>query len=177
MTSKRTVIILVVALVAAFLVLFMLPQQYVPYSKGQNYAKYEGFAELNNANGSVETLVESADNTSEKKDEKPTNSGSLMDSVKTLVSGNSTGNLKSGFEGFNSFEPLPEYPKTIEYGPLRDSEIIDKFSQVTQNGMDGKDGCVSSGLSNSGGYICLTPELIQMLKTRGGNASGGDATK
>jgi hypothetical protein len=63
-------------------------------------------------------------------------------------------------------------PKTVKYGPFRDSEIIDKFSQVTENGIDGVNGCVSSGLSNAGGYICLTPDLIKLLKTRGGNASG-----
>lgn len=72
-------------------------------------------------------------------------------------------------EGFESIE---DKPKSITYGVLRDAEIIDKFSQVGTNGIDGVNGCVSSGLSNSGGYICLTPELIQLLKTRGGNASG-----
>lgn len=60
----------------------------------------------------------------------------------------------------------------IKYSILRDSEIIDKFSQLGVNGVDGVNGCVSSGLSNSGGYICLTPELISLLKTRGGNATG-----
>jgi hypothetical protein len=73
-----------------------------------------------------------------------------------------------------NFEPLMESPETIQYGPLRDSEIIDKFSQVTANGKDGVNGCVSSGLSNEGGYICLTPDLIQLMKTRGGNATGGE---
>ena len=73
-----------------------------------------------------------------------------------------------------NFEPIINVPQTIHYGPFRDSEIIDKFSQITTNGMDGVDGCVSSGLSNAGGYICLTPELINLLKTRGGNASGGE---
>lgn len=72
------------------------------------------------------------------------------------------------------FEPIVDVPKTIQYGPLRDSEIIDKFSQVTANGQDGVNGCVSSGLSNSKGQICLTPDLIQLLKTRGGNATGGE---
>jgi hypothetical protein len=70
------------------------------------------------------------------------------------------------------FEPIVNYPQSVNYGPFRDSEIIDKFSQVTANGIDGVNGCISSGLSNAGGYICLTPELIDLLKTRGGNASG-----
>jgi hypothetical protein len=50
-------------------------------------------------------------------------------------------------------------------------EILDKFSQIRTYGkVDGQDGCNSSGLSNSKGYLCLTPELLGMLKTRGGNA-------
>ena len=72
------------------------------------------------------------------------------------------------------FEPVVDVPKTIQFGPLRDSEIIDKFSQVTANGQDGVNGCISSGLSNSKGQMCLTPDLIQLLKTRGGNATGGE---
>ena len=72
----------------------------------------------------------------------------------------------------DSFKPIMSYSQSINYGPFRDSEIIDKFSQVTANGIDGVNGCISSGLSNAGGYICLTPELIDLLKTRGGNASG-----
>jgi hypothetical protein len=50
-------------------------------------------------------------------------------------------------------------------------EILDKFSHIRTYGkVDGQDGCVSSGLSNSKGYLCLTPELLGALKTRGGNA-------
>ena len=59
-------------------------------------------------------------------------------------------------------------------GSALNNLIIDKYSQVTTNGMDGVNGCVSSGLSNAGGYICLSPDLIKMLKTRGGNAAGGE---
>lgn len=73
-----------------------------------------------------------------------------------------------------NFEPIINVPKTIHYGPFRDSAIIDKFSQITKNGIDGVDGCISSGLSNSRGPICLSPELINLLKTRGGNATGGE---
>lgn len=70
-----------------------------------------------------------------------------------------------------NFEPIVETSKTVsEVGSS--SELIDKFGQVTKNGIDGVDGCVSSGLSNAGGYMCLTPELIELLKTRGGNATG-----
>ena len=84
------------------------------------------------------------------------------------VSGNSSA-MQEGFE------PIMVISKTLSPGSLRDSEIIDKFSKITVNGIEGKDGCISSGLTNSGGSICLTPELVQLLKTRGGNATGGDS--
>lgn len=65
-----------------------------------------------------------------------------------------------------SFQPLASAP-VGNY-----SEIIDRFSQVKTFGLDGVNGCTSSGLSNSKGYLCLTPDLISALKTRGGNAQG-----
>ena len=92
---------------------------------------------------------------------------SIYKSVSSLFEGNSS--TKS--EGF---EPIIAISKTLNPGTLRDTDIIDKFSKITANGIEGKDGCISSGLTNSGGSICLTPELIQLLKTRGGNATGGE---
>jgi hypothetical protein len=57
------------------------------------------------------------------------------------------------------------YPSDID-----SSEKLDRFLDVTSVGINGKNGCQSSGLSNSRGELCLPPELIQMLQTRGGNA-------
>lgn len=49
---------------------------------------------------------------------------------------------------------------------------IDKFS-----GTPGNPNCdnISSGLSNSKGGLCLSSDQQMLLRTRGGNASGGDA--
>jgi len=53
-----------------------------------------------------------------------------------------------------------------------DDKPIDKFS-----GTRGDINCdgISSGLTNSKGGLCLNDIQTQLLRTRGGNASGGDS--
>ena len=148
---------LVMGLVVVLILLVVVSwQDYLPYdNQKQNYAKYEGFSDEKKASTTAPTAAD-----------KPDASNSSVSVFKNVLS-----NVMPSSSAEN-FEPLIEQPKTVQYAPFRDSEIIDKFSQVNVNGQEGVDGCVSSGLSNSGGYICLTPELIQLLKTRGGNAAG-----
>jgi len=175
MANNTVVTGLVVALIVAFFVLFAIPTQYAPYTPGKPYAKYEAFTEGADAK---KTEKDSADSNQPNEptpstDAASTSGGtSILDAISkyTTIKSNT---VVSGFTVNNTenFEPRLDVPQTIQYGPFRDSEIIDKFSQVTANGVDGVNGCVSSGLSNSGGQICLTPELIKLLKTRGGNAS------
>lgn len=146
MATSKIITILVVALIAAFFVLMLIPASYIPYSKGQNYARYENFAE-----GAEEDETPKEDDGLEEV-EKPKNSNEMVPSA--------TG---------ENFKPTMEVPKTIQYGELRDSEIINKFSQTASTGTHS----VSSGIAKcEGGSVCLSPELIQLLKTRGGNASG-----
>ena len=147
--------ILIGVLVVAFVILLMSSSSVVPYDNKKQYASYEPMTVTSTPSKELESVPASKD----KKDENKSIGSGILSSV-------------SGIFGTENFEPMVDEPKTVQYGPFRDSEIIDRFSQVTANGMDGVDGCVSSGLSNSGGYICLTPELIQMLKSRGGNATG-----
>ena len=47
--------------------------------------------------------------------------------------------------------------------------VLDKFTKITKNSDINDPDCYSAGLSNSRGALCLSPELIDMLKTRGGN--------
>jgi hypothetical protein len=68
---------------------------------------------------------------------------------------------------------------SLTFGVLSDAAAaapIDKFSQVTTfNAVDdGKNGCHSAGLTTDRGMMCLSPELLSLLQTRGGNATGGD---
>lgn len=88
---------------------------------------------------------------------------------------------KEGFGGFlgNAFGGSSASAKNKESfsgivsAPVGNyAEVLDQFSQVKSFGVDGVNGCSSSGLSNSKGYLCLTPALISALKTRGGNAGG-----
>jgi len=167
MAKTNPLFVLVIVLVVAFVILLFASSSGVaPYdSKKSAYARYEPMATLMPTSGSdSESKVEN-----EKKGKKDEPETASKNSVSSVMSMFSSVLPSSSSE---NFKEMVGVPTSIKYGPLRDSEIIDRFSQVTSNGMDGVDGCVSSGLSNSGGYLCLTPDLIQMLKTRGGNAGG-----
>lgn len=65
---------------------------------------------------------------------------------------------KEGFEGSSYNQEIP----------------IDKFDPYGKT--KGSTECIgnSSSLSNSKGGLCLSDEQIYLLKSRGGNASGGD---
>lgn len=151
MAKVNPLFILIGVLAVAFVILMLSSSSVVPYDNKNHYASYEAMTEMPKSESKKESETKPNDESIE--------SQGLISAV-------------SGVFGTENFEPMVDEPKTVQYGPFRDSEIIDKFSQVKENGMDGVNGCVSSGLSNSGGYICLTPELIQMLKSRGGNATG-----
>jgi len=164
--TNPLVVLLVVLVVAFFLLVLSSCNKYVPYNSTRvNYAAYEPMTEKK-----LDPDTDSAP-MSDVKSEVDEKSESKKDTTKSSSIFPASMFGKSSTENFT---PIVDVAQTIQYGPLRDSEIIDKFSQVTKNGVDGVDGCVSSGLSNSSGYICLTPELIDLLKTRGGNASGKD---
>jgi len=166
MASFRRLTVWGFALVAIILLFVLFPSAASPkpYSRMSNYASVEGFEEEEK---------EEEEKEEEKEDEgfendKTMNGAFSLGSMFGMPSGNAS--VKS--EGF---EPIADSAKTLQSGMIRDSEIIDKFSQVTSNGIEGQNGCVSSGLTNSGGYICLTPDLIKLMTTRGGNATGQDS--
>ena len=77
--------------------------------------------------------------------------------TKTTVS-SSTKKIKEGFVG-------------LESAPFGGDGPIDRFS-----GTPGKLECdsISSGLTNSRGGLCLDDNQQKLLRTRGGNATGGD---
>ena len=60
----------------------------------------------------------------------------------------------------------------LESSSFGDNTPIDKFSGTKGSiECDGK----SSGLHNSKGGLCLNDDQTKLLRTRGGNASGGDS--
>lgn len=155
MSKNITLYILVIVLGIAFIFLSLTSSKdYVPYDNQQHmYSTYESM---------TEKTEYQTENEIEEEEEEIEGFG--------VVEGNEEGEEVE----IENFEPIIDVAQSINYGPFRDSAIIDKFSQITANGMDGVNGCVSSGLTNAGGYICLSPELINLLKTRGGNAAGGE---
>ena len=54
---------------------------------------------------------------------------------------------------------------------MADETPIDMYSQAL-----GDKTCKSYGLTNSNGYLCLSPDQIKSLTTRGGNVSFNDST-
>ena len=157
-SKQNTLFFLVVGLVFLFVFLvFSSGQSYLPYDNDKtSYANYEGFDDVL---GSTEPSSQSPSSS---------NSGEKYERGNFPQHPSKTVNES----GSSNFVPLVESPKTVKYGEVGDAEMFDKIGQTPRNGVDGVDGCVSSGLSNSGGPICLSPEMIELLKSRGGNATG-----
>lgn len=131
--------------VVILLVLMVSSNSYIPYSRNDvihKYSNYEGF------NG--------ADTEKTPSEEKKENKEESMIPEMNM----------SSPEKKEAFEDRMEQT-VLGYSPLNNVEIIDKFSHVDASNKPAD--CYSAGLSNSKGPICLTPELIGLLKTRGGN--------
>jgi len=185
---KPNFITIICGLVFVVLVsMFVTSTSYVPYD-GPVHTTYEGFQEGNDTDISESAVVDSSveDASVEDKKEKKEKEG-FFEGV--LTSSVEKGNLKSSPEGFNTLSPsflsgtggvysdpvnkiLSNQLTTnsLFASPMNSDEHLDKFLDVTTVGVAGKNGCQSSGLSNSRGALCLSPDLIQALQTRGGNA-------
>jgi len=70
-------------------------------------------------------------------------------------------------ESAEGFEPV--LPRLVPGQTSENSVVLDKFTKITKNADIKDPKCYSAGLSNSKGALCLSPELIDLLKTRGGN--------
>jgi hypothetical protein len=70
-----------------------------------------------------------------------------------------------------NFEAM--FPRSsLGFGMVGGESNIDRFSQVNSFTPDGLT-CESANMSTDRGMMCLSPELVTLLKTRGGNAAGG----
>lgn len=78
-------------------------------------------------------------------------------------------------EKMTSLSPSEVSPKKVEGfegllpAPYADNALIDPFFKA-----ESKQDCQGSGLTKGSGNLCLTPELKNLLQTRGNNATGGD---
>ena len=163
--SKEMTCVGCALLLLVLLVFLFSAPDYQPYYKNIPYAKYEGFEAF-----SVEGLdvpgeySEVSGNVN--------SSSSSVESFATLQPAFLSGEGGLFAEGVNNVFTQQPANQAVYGGSVGSSEHLDHFLDVRTTGVDGKDGCQSAGLSNSRGALCLTPDLIDQLRTRGGNASG-----
>lgn len=179
MEMEKNVVVLLVALAAAVLVFMLLPStNFAPYTKNKGYSNFEPFSgsgTKGNNSGSPSSVLVGSVSSSSSVDLLSDFSSSTKNLAKTALSLDSGASGSEGFtSGSSDPEPATEHLRNLQWGSPNDPVIIDQFGQVKSNGQDGVNGCVSSGLSNSGGNLCLSPDLIKLLSTRGGNASGSN---
>jgi hypothetical protein len=144
--------------VVLLLVLMFSSNSYMPYSRNDmfhdTYGVYEGFAE------GEEDMAAGADTEPTKKEEKKEKEEKKTTEPIVEMNMTSSSDKKEAFE-----DRMDQ--TALGYSSLSNADIIDKFSHVDSSNKTAD--CYSAGLTNSKGPICLTPELIGLLKTRGGN--------
>jgi len=166
--TTQLVILAVVLLIVIMLSLSYFAVEVMPYSPSAIFSKqfvYEGM-EDNEKKESTETdkpkpksddeklaaelaklMEESKKSEAPKKDEEPMKEESKKEAKKV-----------EGFQG-------------LQASPYVSERTIDPFGQTPGSlECDAR----SSGLHNSKGGLCLTKEQLILLKTRGGNSTGGD---
>jgi spore coat protein CotH len=165
----KYIVIIVFLIIIIAVSLFYSCSNIVPYSSENNwYYKYEGMKDISENENKKDISNENTDELSEVIDpmttqemedqlkKKGTNlkknlNKKILDKTKTI----SDKNIKKSVEGFEG----------IFGTPLNTNEIIDVFSN-TKSSVN----CYGSGLTNSGGGLCLNDKQKQLLTTRGGNA-------
>jgi hypothetical protein len=143
-TFGKIILFLIVLLLS---ILLFSTRGYVPFSPPSTYARYEAFSSVDPSGSAV--VVDPSGN-------KKTN-----DTIPSSILQSLFGTKSEGFSGM-----LPALQPSSQ---LSGAEIIDKFSQVSDKSTGNSGECISAGLSNSKGPLCLTPELVDLLKTRGNN--------
>jgi len=192
---KSNFITIIFALLFVVLVsIFITTHSYIPYDGKPAYTAYEAFQEGATSESTPVTDVADA---SESTVGLPATGGAKVVSGGADASGSIVGTGGAGAgtkkkeEGFDTLSPSYTsgfggvYSNSVDSilsnrlvhtslfaSPVNSDEHLDKFLDVKTVGVDGLGGCQSSGLSNSRGALCLSPDLIQSLKTRGGNAGG-----
>lgn len=103
---------------------------------------------------------------------------SLFSSDKPVEKKEGMFGLDQAYASVQNMFKLPKKEKEEEGFSLSPAEyggmvLNDKFSSFAEAGAVSTSGtCVSGGLSTSRGPLCLSPELMEILRTRGGNATG-----
>lgn len=183
---------MVVLAIILFFALFRSSTTFLPYTSAKSYTTYEGLVgndDPSEASSSAPTPIatqsesDAALNAAANPLTQEAVNPELSKILEKVYKESKGGNLAAGSatipsEAFSSKEGFEsnasdkvtastELLSGSNYGTTTDY-VIDRFSHVNTS----KDGCVSSGLTNSKGPLCLSADLVSLLKTRGGNATG-----
>ena len=131
-----------------------------PYSKKVSFSRYEGMEDGETLEDEdVAEDVEDEEDDEDEEDEEDVEDDepeSMMNQIKNGLSG-LMGKSEEGMT--NSLEPRP----------YSDETLYDIYGPPTKGSQDC--GARSAGLTNSKGPLCLSDKQLNMLETRGGNAT------
>jgi hypothetical protein len=162
-TNGRTFGQIILFLIVVLLSILMFSNgSYVPYSRPSTYARYEAFAGVDPSGGVVDPSGGAVKESLSEVDPSGNSNSSPSSILQSLFGAKKEVGAKK--EGFGRL--LPALQPSSE---LSGAVILDRFSQLSDKSTGSSGECVSAGLSNSKGPLCLTPELIDLLKTRGNN--------
>jgi hypothetical protein len=167
--TTQLVILAVVLFIVIMLSLSYFAVEVMPYSPSTIFSKqfvYEGME--------TENKEKPSDKPSDKPKEK-SDDEKLAEELAKLMEESKKSEPKTTES--KTTEPKKEEPKKVEGfqglqpSPYVSETTIDPFGQTPGSlECDSR----SSGLHNSRGGLCLTKEQLNLLKTRGGNSTGGD---
>jgi len=169
--TTQLVILAVVLVIVIMLSLSYFAVEVMPYSPSTIFSKqfvYEGME------NDSDTKNESSSSETDKPKPK-TDDEKLAEELAKLMEETKKAEPKTTEP--NKDESKKEEPKKVEGfqglqpSPYENERTIDPFGQTPGSlECDSR----SSGLHNSRGGLCLTKEQLNLLKTRGGNSTGGD---
>jgi hypothetical protein len=155
---------------------------FVPFSNESIFSReyiYEGLEtkEKSDDDKLVEELAKLAKETKKEETKKDETKKDETKKSETMKEETKKEEFEDNTDPKEEFEDNTEEPKKVEGfqglqpSPYIDEKSIDPFGQT-----EGRLDCdsISSGLHNSKGGLCLSKEQLYLLKTRGGNAKGGD---
>jgi hypothetical protein len=152
---------------------------YVPSRSGLSEYPYEGFAVSQNAFENREG-VEHTDNSLKPKDSlpklssnsKPSNPFSSFMGLKDITTQPASDATTDSFATFNKEGFESTISKQISEGRITGASYGDQKPIGFMYNNQGSPTCKNYGYTNSQGFICMSEGDIQLLTTRGGNASG-----
>lgn len=160
----------------------------LPYSSHKEYHSYEGFKEGGTSDQPDDTIplnlkeAPGVENPSEYEDtsvitkNKNTelNKNTEVKTDKNVKPIDKTTNKKVTFQDNDDATESEPFTKKegmtpmIYPSPSSTNTSLDMYSLER-----GSHSCIPSPYSNSQGYLCMTPEQVKLLNTRGGNQTGG----